>query len=169
MVKGTRIRWVNVARLAAGAIGCVALVLGMPALLERPEPPPLPSDVGLSPAAMPPSGQLRAARSEPEHHRAAHIPKERPPERKASPRDREPRRPARRREAEPGPPPRAPREPRQTPVAAPAPAPAPPPPAPPPAPEPAYVPPPTAPPPAPEPQPASPPPSSGPPEFGFEH
>src|SRR4051794_193923 len=49
----TRIRWVNVARLGAAAIGCVALVVGLPALLERPKPPPLPDDIGLAHAAGP--------------------------------------------------------------------------------------------------------------------
>ena len=46
----TRIRWTNVARLAAAAIGCTALVMGLPALLERPKPPPLPEDIGLTQA-----------------------------------------------------------------------------------------------------------------------
>src|SRR6476660_1843862 len=46
----TRIRWTNVARLAAGAIACTALVAGVPALLERPKPPPLPDDIGLTQA-----------------------------------------------------------------------------------------------------------------------
>ena len=45
-----RIRWTNVARLAAGAIACTALVVGLPALLERPKPPPLPEDIGLTQA-----------------------------------------------------------------------------------------------------------------------
>src|SRR5919198_2193990 len=58
----TRIRWINVARLAAGAIGCTALVVGLPALLERPKPPPLPPDVGLAPSAQGPTFAAHATR-----------------------------------------------------------------------------------------------------------
>jgi hypothetical protein len=171
MVKGTRIRWVNVARLAAGAIGCTALILGLPALLERPEPPPLPSDVGLSPAAMPPSGQLRDFRHRPNRDEHARAPRQRDADRRARERD---HRDLRRRKAEPDHVPTPPSEPQAAPVAAPAPPPSPPPAAvaPAPAPTPAYVPPaPTAEPapPPPEPQPTTPSAPSEPSEFGFEH
>jgi len=180
MGRHTRIRWVNVAKLAAGVIGCVALVLGLPALLERPKPPPLPSDIGLAPAAdAPPPASLRATRASrpgPEHSRAGK------PDREPDPRRRhEGTRP----DHHPGP--AAPThrdgdersdDPEPTPVAAPAAAPsAAPAPAPPPAPAPAHGPPP--PPPTPlqttsspapaEPQPSGPAPSREPSEFEFEH
>lgn len=45
-----RIRWRNVARLAAGAALLVVLAEALPGLLRAPQPPPLPADVGL-PAA----------------------------------------------------------------------------------------------------------------------
>jgi hypothetical protein len=47
----SRIRWGNVAKLGAGATACVALAVGLPALLRRPEPPSLAADVGFAPAA----------------------------------------------------------------------------------------------------------------------
>jgi hypothetical protein len=175
MAKGTRIRWVNVARLAAGAIGCVALALGLPALLERPKPPPLPSDVGLSPSTLPRSGELRASQPEPKRGQRA-APQEHHAERKARTGRRNVRRPPGRRAAEPDPPPKQPSAPGLTPVAAPAPpSPAAAPVAPPPAPAPVYVPPPAPaveaspqPPPPPAPQPTGAPTSSGPSEFEFE-
>ena len=178
----TRIRWVNVARLAAGAIGCTALVVGLPALLERPKPPPLPSNVGLAPAAdAPPAARLHAARGsrEPRDHVKEHQARGRgsAPDRGHHPHLRrgphhDPHRPDRD---------EAPRQPRPVPVAAPATAPSSPPapqpqPAPAPAPAAAY----TPPPPAPVASTSPPPPpssssgggtvqSSGTPEFGFEH
>jgi hypothetical protein len=182
MGKRTRIRWVNVARLAAGAIGCTALVVGLPALLDRPKPPPLPSDVGLAPAAdAPPAPRVKAPpRSDKPRD---HVKKHQGSGRRSAPeRDHHPqlRRSARR---DPDRPDRdeAPRQPRPAPVAAPAPPPssatAPQPqPAPAPAPAPAYAPPPPAPvatsSPPPSPNSSSgggTAPSSGTPEFGFEH
>ena len=74
----TRIRWVNVARLAAGAVGCAALVVGLPALLERPKPPPPPDDIGLAHARQAPP---QPPRSSPRVvHPAKHRPKETDPE-----------------------------------------------------------------------------------------
>src|SRR4051794_11706244 len=90
MGKGTRIRWQNVAKLGAGIVACIALVAGLPALLERPKPPPLPADVGLMHVAAPsPAASLsesrgvaRRHRSTPGHegHEDARSRQERPPE-----------------------------------------------------------------------------------------
>jgi hypothetical protein len=78
----TRIRWTGVAKLAAGAIGCGALALALPALLEPPKPPPLPADVGFTPGApdhgLVPEGGLHAARIQPDHrHSLKNEPKPR--------------------------------------------------------------------------------------------
>jgi hypothetical protein len=103
----TRIRWINVARLAAGAVASAALVLGVPALLERPKPPPLPDDIGLTQAReAPPAVVPRApaasrterrrtrsrdhkpllARTNPEpHHQEAHRSHEKEPAGQARP------------------------------------------------------------------------------------
>ena len=48
MGKGTRIRWQSVAKLAAAVVACIALLAGLPTLLERPKAPPLPADIGLA-------------------------------------------------------------------------------------------------------------------------
>ncbi|MEK6273326.1 MAG: hypothetical protein AABM42_11890, partial [Actinomycetota bacterium] len=57
----SRIRWHKVFKLGVGVFGCLALFLGLPSLIRRPEPPPLEPDIGLVPiAASPepaPSGQ----------------------------------------------------------------------------------------------------------------
>ena len=168
----------NVAKLAAGVIGSVALVLGLPALLERPKPPPLPSDIGLAPAAdAPPRASLRATRAPrpgPEHSRAGKPDREPDPRRQheGSRPDHHRRPPAPiHRDGDEGS-----DDPEPTPVAAPAAAPSPAP-APASAPAPAYVPPP--PPPAPvqatsspapaEPQPSGSAQSGKPSEFEFEH
>jgi hypothetical protein len=47
----SRIRWRNVGRLAAGVAGGGVLLVVMPGLLDPPEPPPLPADVGLATGA----------------------------------------------------------------------------------------------------------------------
>ena len=60
----------NVARLAAAAIGCTVLVVGLPALLERPKPPPLPDDIGLAHARQAPP--VTPARTSPMTHPAKH-------------------------------------------------------------------------------------------------
>ena len=44
----SRIRWHKVLKLGAGVFGCLALFLGLPSLIRRPEPPPLESDIGLA-------------------------------------------------------------------------------------------------------------------------
>src|SRR5947208_6964878 len=65
----SRIRWRNVARLAAGAIAGVVLLVGLPSLIRRPEPPPLEPDIGLAPAFSAPTrvaSELRPRR-EPRH------------------------------------------------------------------------------------------------------
>jgi hypothetical protein len=59
MSSRARIRWENVAKLGAGGVACVALVAGLPALLRRPEPPPLESDIGFAPATIPPARSSR--------------------------------------------------------------------------------------------------------------
>lgn len=48
MGSGSRIRWRKVAKLALGVLGCLALVVGLPSLIRRPEPPPLEPDIGLA-------------------------------------------------------------------------------------------------------------------------
>jgi hypothetical protein len=48
-VRGKRVRWANVGRLAAVLAGCLALLGLLPRVLAAPEPPPLPPDVGLAP------------------------------------------------------------------------------------------------------------------------
>ena len=57
----SRIRWHNVAKLSLGVFGCLALFVGLPSLIRRPEPPPLDPDIGLAPVAASrepaPSGQ----------------------------------------------------------------------------------------------------------------
>src|SRR6476659_4169284 len=50
-----RIRWQNVAKLAAGAIGCALVLVGLPSLIRRPQPPPLEPDIGLTPASPAPA------------------------------------------------------------------------------------------------------------------
>src|ERR687895_243915 len=50
----SRIRWHKVAKLSLGVLGCLALFVGLPSLIWRPEPPPLEPDIGL--------GQLAASR-----------------------------------------------------------------------------------------------------------
>jgi neural Wiskott-Aldrich syndrome protein len=47
----SRIRWRNVGRLAAGVAGGGVLLIVGPGLLDPPEPPPLPADVGLATGA----------------------------------------------------------------------------------------------------------------------
>ncbi len=47
----SRIRWHKVAKLALGVFGCLALLVGLPSLIRRPEPPPLEPDIGLPPLA----------------------------------------------------------------------------------------------------------------------
>src|SRR3954469_6988724 len=150
----TRIRWANVARLGAAAIGCVALAVGLPAVLERPKPPPLPDDIGLAHAAdASPASPVRTAQAPPVAHdpaKRAHVAKPRHPshgERHHSPRPHHHHTPSApdHDKAPPAPTPVA------APAAAPYPAPAPAPPAPPP------------PPPAPAPPPPAPPPPSVPP------
>src|SRR5436190_2253632 len=47
------IRWQTVAKLAAGGIACVALVLVLPGLVRRPTPPPIEPEVGLATVATP--------------------------------------------------------------------------------------------------------------------
>src|SRR4051794_19031109 len=172
----TRIRWANVARLGAAAIGCVALAVGLPAVLERPKPPPLPDDIGLAHAAdASPASPVRTAQAPPLAHdpaKRAHVAKPRHPshgERHHSPRPHHHHTPSApdHDKAPPAPTPVA------APAAAPYPAPAPAPPAP--APSTTYVPPP--PPPAVTSSPSPPASSSagadsapdGPSEFGFEH
>src|SRR3954449_2382809 len=175
MGKGTRIRWQNVAKLGAGIVACIALVAGLPALLESPKPPPLPADVGLMHVAdRSPAASLSASRAASHRHRStpgherhedARSRQERPPEPE--------RRPPSPRSSAPQPDHHeAPRTPQPTPVAAPTPSPPPTP-----APAPAYSPPPPAPAPIPVTGSSSPAPSdsggggeeSGGSEFGFEH
>jgi hypothetical protein len=184
MGKGTRIRWQSVAKLAAAVAACIALLAGLPTLLERPKAPPLPPDVGLAHVT---AGAPAASLS---HGREASPPRSR------APRDRRDRaRPKRDRDAERPQRHRAPQAdhdeasaPQPRPVAAPVAAPAAPPVTAPPAPS---VP---APAPAPAPADSSPPPALAPvstssapppsdqgpadggdrdqaghPEFGFEH
>ena len=43
----SRIRWHKVFKLGVGVLGCLALFLGLPSLIRRPEPPPLEPDIGL--------------------------------------------------------------------------------------------------------------------------
>jgi hypothetical protein len=43
----SRIRWQKVLKLGMGVFGCLALFLGLPNLIRRPEPPPLEPDIGL--------------------------------------------------------------------------------------------------------------------------
>ena len=166
----TRIRWTGVAKLAAGAIACGALALTLPALLERPKPPPLPADVGFATARDPvPDGSLHPASVLSDHGHPDRTEAKRRPARydgKHAHRH-EDKHPKAHHPAKPA-------EPAPTPVAAP------------PAPAPAPVPsPPVAPPPPPAPPPtvvqaaapttseeapqAAPDAPSGPSEFGFEH
>ena len=56
-----RIRWQNVARLAAAVIGCAFALVGLPSLIRRPEPPPLEPDIGLAPASSAPTRVASAA------------------------------------------------------------------------------------------------------------
>src|SRR5919197_3220340 len=91
MRKGTRIRWQNAAKLAAGLVACLALVAGLPTLLERPKPPPLPADIGLthladhsaataqrSPRATLHSQEREAARKRRDHRRPKHAERREP-------------------------------------------------------------------------------------------
>jgi hypothetical protein len=154
-----RIRWENVAKLGAGGIACLALVAGLPALLRRPEPPPLEADIGFAPAGRPaqPADGLRASGGDRRRRSArSHRGQDRARRHShARPNRRPPHTPERAR-AHPSAPP--------APAAAPAPsaAPAPPPPAP------VAPPKPPAPAPAPAPPDPDPPPPSSPSEFGFE-
>ena len=159
-----RIRWQNVAKLAAGAIGCALVLVGLPSLIRRPQPPPLEPDIGLTPASPAPArvASLAGHDSDAAHQQrrrltaARHAPQ---------PRDRTPVEP-RRRQAQPAP--RTGEPVPGQPAAAPAPQ------APPPA-APAYAvslpptPSPTPQTPRPPPQPDSASPSTAPTEFGFEH
>jgi hypothetical protein len=43
----SRIRWHKVFKLGVGVLGCLAVFLGLPSLIRRPEPPPLEPDIGL--------------------------------------------------------------------------------------------------------------------------
>ena len=43
----SRIRWRKVFKLGVGVFGSLALFLGLPSLIRRPEPPPLEPDIGL--------------------------------------------------------------------------------------------------------------------------
>src|SRR4051794_40387761 len=70
----TRIRWINVARLAAGAIVCAVLLVGLPSLLERPKPPPLPDDIGLTQAARGPTTSAARSPRAAEPHERNHKP-----------------------------------------------------------------------------------------------
>ena len=47
----SRIRWPKVAKLALAVLACLAVFLGLPSLMRRPEPPPLEPDIGLAPLA----------------------------------------------------------------------------------------------------------------------
>jgi len=175
----TRIRWENVAKLGAGAIACAALLAGLPAVLRRPDPPPLDPDIGFIRHSTSRAGSLRVPTGSKRSPTPAH------PHRRASSRRRErsarrSRRRARRHSithdrsgraaAPPSPPSRTASPPSTRPGAiAPRPLPNPRPAAPPPPP-----PAPSPPPPAPQ-APAPPPSSAGPPErppvpseFGFE-
>jgi hypothetical protein len=67
-----RIRWPNLARVALGAIACAVLLVGLPSLIRRPEPPPLEPDVGLAPAAWAPTGIVSASRQHPEPRQQQH-------------------------------------------------------------------------------------------------
>jgi hypothetical protein len=154
----TRIRWRNVARLAAGAAVAALLVALTGAMLKPKAPQPLPADVGLDGirgqaiAYAPPE---RADRADPRPPKSAPVKEHRSPPA------------AHHRQPAPPPPPHAP--PALTPAVPAATPPPPPPPTPVPAPEP-----PANEPPAPEPtppdppSPPSPPQSHAPSQFGFE-
>ena len=43
----SRIRWRKVFKLGVGVFGSLAMFLGLPSLIRRPEPPPLEPDIGL--------------------------------------------------------------------------------------------------------------------------
>ena len=183
---GTRIRWKNVGRLVAGLGTGGLLIAVVPGLLEPPEPPPIPADVGLTQGATGFAGALgetrapsidRGPRGSAREARPRPDPRPEPPgraeRRAAGERDR-----GGERHAADGP-----ARPRRAPPAAPAPAPpvaaaTPPPPSPPAA----------DPPPSPEPadqpeggggddhppphagsSPSAPPPDPAPSQFGFEH
>src|SRR5919108_5004614 len=67
----SRIRWQKVSRLALGAAGCLALFLGLPSLIRRPEPPPLEPDIGLASVAASVEPARRSRLPEPGHRRGA--------------------------------------------------------------------------------------------------
>ncbi len=52
-MSGWRIRWSSAGRAAAIAVAALAALAVLPSLLGGSEPPPLPADVGLAPAATP--------------------------------------------------------------------------------------------------------------------
>jgi hypothetical protein len=82
----SRIRWQNVGRLAAGAVAGGALLFVAPGLLDPPDPPPLPADVGLATGATGPVGAL----PEPEPIAPDRPSDERRSKRQRQPADREP-------------------------------------------------------------------------------
>jgi hypothetical protein len=57
-VSGWRIRWSSAGRAGAIAAAALAGIAVLPSLLGGSEPPPLPADVGLAPAATPPPPSL---------------------------------------------------------------------------------------------------------------
>ena len=75
-----RIRWSNVGRLAAGSARAALRSSSLPGLLEAPEPPPLPADVGLAMRA-PAAPTSRSSRRRRRRHRrriAERAPERRP-------------------------------------------------------------------------------------------
>src|SRR5512139_724201 len=59
-----RVRWAKLGRVAAIAVAGVAGIAALPALLGGDRPPPVPADVGLTPAPIP-TPQAPARRAEP--------------------------------------------------------------------------------------------------------
>jgi hypothetical protein len=92
----SRIRWSNVGRLAAGVAGASVLLIVGPGLLDPPEPPPLPADVGLATSASgavatlgePEVAEATPPESEPRARHRRERPKEAHSERRATGRDR---------------------------------------------------------------------------------
>jgi hypothetical protein len=66
-----RIRWRNVGRVAAGVGAGGLLIAFAPGLLEPPDPPPLPADVGLATGATGAAGPYALAAPRPRRDRAA--------------------------------------------------------------------------------------------------
>jgi hypothetical protein len=67
----SRIRWDKVAKFALAGFGCLALFMGLPSLIRRPEPPPLQPDIGLAHVAAPPEPAPSESRSGPVPQRRA--------------------------------------------------------------------------------------------------